>query len=161
MKNIFLVVVVALTVLLSGCAQNAKPQNMTVPAQNKIKYQYHHIGIPTDKPKKGEKYSDAFKFYLNDGHNEFRIQWMRFTKESVIHPLIQSVAHVAFKVENIDEAIKGKKVILEPCFPLKGFKVAFIEVDGAPIELIETSLSEEEIWNDSLHEDSVVFPKNK
>ena len=66
-----------------------------------------------------------------------------------MHPLIQSVPHVGFKVDSIDEAIKGKKVILEPYYPFAGFRVAMIEVDGAPVELIETSLSEEEIWSGS------------
>jgi hypothetical protein len=124
------------------------------------KYEYHHVGIPTNESKPGEKYSSSFKFYVTDGHNDLRIQWMRFEENSPVHHLIKSVPHVAFKVNNMDEAIVGKKVILEPYCPFTGFKAAFIEVDGAPVELIETNLSEAEIWNDDSHNDSLIFPKD-
>ncbi|MDP2635594.1 MULTISPECIES: hypothetical protein [unclassified Pseudoalteromonas] len=35
--------------------------------------------------------------------------------------------------------IKGKKVIIEPNSPSEGLIVAFIEVNGAPVELMEYS----------------------
>lgn len=126
--------------------------------KTKINYQYHHMGIPTSEPQLGEKYSSTFKMYTTDGNNEFHIQWHRFENGCPLHPLIQSVPHVGFKVDSIDEAIKGKKVILEPYYPFAGFRVAMIEVDGAPVELIETTLSEEEIWSGS-KKGSVIYPE--
>ena len=126
--------------------------------KNEITYQYHHMGIPTDQPRPGEKYSSTFKMYTTNGNNEFRIQWHRFEKDCPLHPLIQSIPHVAFKVNSIEDAIINKNVILEPYFPFKGFKVAMIEIDGAPVELIETDLSEEEIWGEA-HEGSVIYPE--
>lgn len=124
----------------------------------KIDYEYHHMGIPTNKPREGEKYSSAFKMYTTQGNNEFRIQWHRFEKGCPLHPLIQSTPHVAFKVSSIDEAIQGKKVLLEPYYPFAGFRVAMVEIEGAPVELIETDLSEEEIWADT-HKGSVIYPE--
>lgn len=118
---------------------------------------YHHIGIPTDKKRQKEKYSPTFKLYTTDGKNAFRVQWHRFEKGCPLHPLIQSVPHVAFTVNSIDEAIKGRSVLLEPYYPFKGFRVAMVEVEGAPIELIETTLSEEAIWGDS-HKGSIMYP---
>lgn len=127
----------------------------------KIKYIYHHIGIPTTEHKLGERYSSTFKMYTSDGHDKnFRIQWHRFEKGCPLHELLQTKPHVAFKVESIDEAIKDKKILLEPYYPFEGFRVAVIEEDGAPIELIETKLSEEEIWNDA-HDNSVIYPEKK
>lgn len=105
-----------------------------------IKYTYHHTGIPTKTPK------------------VFRIQWHRFDEGCPLHPLLQTMPHIAFKVTSIDEAIKDKNVLLQPYYPFEGFRVAAIEVDGAPIELIETNLSENEIWDDP-HENSVIYPK--
>lgn len=35
-----------------------------------------------------------------------------------------------------------------------------VEIDGAPVEFLETNLSEEEIWGDS-HKGSVIYPENK
>lgn len=34
-----------------------------------------------------------------------------------------------------------------------------IEDHGAIIEFIETSLSEDEIWDDAKHQDSMLYPK--
>lgn len=66
-----------------------------------------------------------------------------------MHILIQQAPHVAVKVSSVDEAIKKRKVILEPYYPFDGFKVALVEIDGAPVEFIETDLTEEEIWTGS------------
>lgn len=122
-------------------------------------YEYHHMGIPTKTPRDAEKYSSAFKMYTTPGNNEFRIQWHRFEEGCPLHPLIQTVPHVGFKVKNMDEALKGKKIILEPYYPFEGFRVAMVEVEGAPVELIETNLSEEEIWESS-KKGSVIYPEN-
>lgn len=124
----------------------------------KIKYQYHHIGIPTKEKHDGEKYSSTFKMYTTKGDNEFRIQWHRFETDCPLHPLLQTIPHVAFKVDSIDEAIIGKKILLEPYYPFERFRVAVVEVDGAPIEFIETDLSEEEVWGQS-HKDSIIYPE--
>ncbi len=125
----------------------------------KVTYEYNHTGIPTNESKEGERYSPTFKMYVTKGHNAFRIQWHRYVEGCPLHPLIQQVPHVAFKVNSIDEAIKGRKVLLEPYYPLEGFRVAMVEIEGAPVEFIETALSDEEIWNDENHKNSLVFPK--
>ncbi len=51
--------------------------------------------------------------------------------------LLKTLPHVAFEVDDIYEAIKGKTVIIEPNSPSEGTIVAFIEDNGAPIELIQ------------------------
>lgn len=54
------------------------------------------------------------------------------------YPLIVGqLPHLAFEVDDIAEAIAGKKVIIEPNCPTPGLVVAFIEDDGAPIEFLE------------------------
>lgn len=123
----------------------------------KLKYSYHHMGIPTQTPKPNERYSSTFKMFTTPGDNPFRIQWHRYEPGCPLHPLIQTVPHVAFKVSSIDEAIIGQTVILEPYYPFEGFRVAMIEVEGAPIELIETDLTEEQIWSGS-YKNSVIYP---
>ena len=124
-------------------------------------YQFHHIGIPTDTPRESERYSSTFKMYTSGGENsEYRIQYHRFEADCPLHPLIQTKAHVAFKVDSIATAIEGKEVILAPYEPIPGFKVAMIAECGAPIELIETDLSEEEIWY-SDHKNTLIYPENK
>jgi hypothetical protein len=155
---------VIILIITAGKGNAKIPQNLMDPRgklnMTKIDYEYHHMGIPTNKRQLGEKYSSTFKIYTTAGDNEFRIQWHRFEEGSPLHPLIQSVPHVAFKVSSIDEAIKGKKILLEPYYPFESFRVAMVEIAGAPVEFIETKLSENEIWGGS-HKGSVIYPENE
>lgn len=124
-------------------------------------YEYHHMGIPTDVPREGERYSSTFKMYTSGGaDNEFRVQYHRFEADSPLHPLLKTLPHVAFKVDNLEATIKGKEVVLGPYEPIPGFKVAAIIECGSPIELIETTLSEEQIWHGD-HSNTVIYPEVK
>jgi hypothetical protein len=51
--------------------------------------------------------------------------------------LVKTVPHVAFVVDDLEKEISGKNVIIEPNSPSDGLMVAFIEVNGAPVELME------------------------
>ena len=73
---------------------------------------FHHIGIPTTEPKPDEKYLEQYKFYVSGfDTSDFGIEWMRFEKDSPISEIIQKVPHIAFEVDNLDTAIKGKLLI--------------------------------------------------
>lgn len=114
-----------------------------------VTYAFHHIGIPTTEVQPDEIYSASFRMYSTPGNNPHRVQWHRFEEGCPLHPLIQTVAHVAFKVSDMERAIEGKRVILGPYFPFPRFRVAMVEIEGAPVEYLETDLSEDEIWGDA------------
>ncbi|WP_295537914.1 hypothetical protein [uncultured Pseudacidovorax sp.] len=111
-----------------------------------LHYEFHHAGIPTDQVRDDEQFSANAGMYTSDNAGRFRIQWHRFTPDSPLHPLIRSVPHVAFKVADLAAAIEGETVILGPYEPIDGYRVAMIDDGGVPIELIQTELSDEEIW---------------
>jgi hypothetical protein len=99
---------------------------------------YNHLGIPTQTPKEGEIYLPDFDIYCTDHEsNPFGIQWMRYGEKCTLPRIVQEVAHVAFEVENLAEALEGKEVIIEPNSPSEGVMVAFVLEDGAPVELME------------------------
>jgi len=103
-------------------------------------WKYHHLGIPTDNIMPNEKYLPQFKLYVSGFNTSpFGIEWMRFEEDSTINKLIQTVPHIAFEVEDLDFELANHnlKVITEPNPPAEGIRVAMIEHDGAPIELIE------------------------
>ena len=105
-----------------------------------MKYKYHHIGIPTTKPIEGEKYLKDYKVYHYGFENsEFGIEWMRYEKDCDLPEIVKTLPHIAFEVDDIYEAIKGRKVIIQPNSPSEGNVVAFIEENGAPIEFIQIS----------------------
>jgi hypothetical protein len=101
-------------------------------------WRYHHIGIPTDAKRPGEQFLPQFKMYVSAFENSpCGIQWMRFEPDSPVHRLIQSVPHVAFEVDDLQAAIKGREILTAPNSPSKGVMVAMILDSGAPVELIE------------------------
>ena len=102
------------------------------------KLKYHHIGIPTKTPVEGETYLKEYKLYHRGYEtSEFGIEWMRYDDDCPLPEIVKTVPHIAFEVEDIYEAIKGRKVIIAPNSPSEGNVVAFIEENGAPIELIQ------------------------
>jgi hypothetical protein len=44
---------------------------------------------------------------------------------------------IAFAVDDLDEALKGREILIAPTEPAVGVRVAFILDDGAPVELLE------------------------
>lgn len=75
---------------------------------NGVKYEFHHIGIPTTKKRDGEKYSSTFKMYTSNGDDpKFRVQYHRFEEGSSLHSLIQTMTHVAFKVSDMQKDRKS------------------------------------------------------
>lgn len=123
-----------------------------------MKATFHHIGVPTQEIKEGEKYSEPFKMYTSGGELPYRIQYRRFEEDSPLHPVLKTTPHVAFTVSDLLQAIDGEELVMAPYEPFEGFKVAAIRKDGIVIKLIETHLSEDEIWDDSQHKNSVIYP---
>ena len=101
---------------------------------------FHHIGIPTTEHKPKEKYLKQYKFYVSGfDTSEFGFEWMRFEKDSPISTIIQKIPHIAFEVDNLEVAIKGKQLIGQIETPSKGVVTAMILENGAPVEFIEFS----------------------
>jgi len=111
-----------------------------------INYEFHHMGIPTTESREDEKFSAAARMYTSDNPGNFRIQWHRFLPDSPLHALIKTVPHPAFKVDDLHAAIAGEEVILGPYEPIDDYFVAIINDNGVPVELIQTTLTDEEIW---------------
>ena len=109
-------------------------------------WRFHHLGIPTNEEKPNEVHLEKFKLSVSGFETSpFGIEWMRYEPGCTIPDLIQRVPHIAFEVDNLEEALsKDSFVILtEPNSPSPGVRVAMIEHDGAPIELIDFSRHQE------------------
>ena len=103
-------------------------------------WRYHHVGIPTSVPHHRERYLKHLKVFVRGFETSpFGVEWMRFEPDCEIHELIKQVPHVAFEVDDIEQAIDGFKVIYPISSPSQGVRSAMIVHDGAPIELIEFS----------------------
>jgi hypothetical protein len=99
---------------------------------------YNHVGIPTTAAFDGEIPLPHLKVTVSDHQNNpFGIQWQRYWDGAPYPDLVKTVPHVAFEVEDLAQAIQDQKVIIEPNSPSTGVMVAFIEVNGAPVELMQ------------------------
>lgn len=97
----------------------------------------NHFGVPTTTPQAGEFYVDGLKVHLTDfSKSENKIEFLRFEEGSCMPDLIQKVSHIAYEVPNLEEALKGKEVIVDPMVGGPGLKIAFIVEEGIPIELM-------------------------
>jgi hypothetical protein len=47
------------------------------------------------------------------------------------------VPHVAFEVDDLEAALEGREVLIEPNSPSPGVRVAFVVDNGAPVELMQ------------------------
>jgi len=108
------------------------------PAATAKGWRYHHMGIPTDTPRSGERYLEHLGMYVSGFETSpYGIEWMRFEPTSPVSELVRTVPHVAFEVDDLDREIQGKELLGEVTSPSEGVRVAMIADNGAPIELIE------------------------
>ncbi|SAK77477.1 hypothetical protein AWB77_03650 [Caballeronia fortuita] len=115
--------------------------------RNGVTYEFHHLGIPAQTPREGERYSAMFRMFTSDAECALmRVQYHRFEEGSTLPEMLRAMPHVAFKVSDLAKAIEGKTILLGPYEPIDGFRVAVIRDGEAPVELIETTLTDEQIW---------------
>ena len=99
---------------------------------------YHHLGIPTAVVREGEVHLEEYGMYVSGlDESEYRVEWMRFDRDSPLPELVKTVPHVAFEVDDLDRELRGKDILIAPNSPSPGVRVAFVVDNGAPVELME------------------------
>ena len=101
--------------------------------------QFHHVGVPSKAKQAGESYLEGGKVYITDpDKHPYKFEFLRFEAGSPLPKELQTMTHVAFKVDNVDAALKGEKVVLPPFDATPALRVAFIMKDGVLIEVMQT-----------------------
>ncbi len=101
-------------------------------------WRYHHLGIPTQTPRAGERYLAEYRMYVSGFETSpYGIEWMRFEADSPVSELVRTVPHIAFEVDDLDAAAQGLELMGPISSPSPGVRVAMIVDNGAPVELIE------------------------
>jgi hypothetical protein len=104
----------------------------------KLGWRYHHLGIPQAAPRAGERYIEHLGIHVSGfDTSPYGIEWMRFEPDCRVPEIVRTLPHVAFVVDDLDEALEGKTILIAPNAPSDGVRVAFILDDGAPVELLE------------------------
>ncbi len=101
-------------------------------------WRYHHLGIPCAAPRPGERHLPALGLHVSGFETSpFGIEWMRFDPDCPVPEVVKQIPHVAFVVDDLDEALTGRTVLIAPNAPSDGVRVAFVLDDGAPVELMQ------------------------
>jgi hypothetical protein len=99
---------------------------------------YHHLGVPTDKARPGEQYIEEFRVHVVPfDSNPYGIEWMRYEAGCPVPELVRRVPHLAFEVDDLESEIAGHEILIRPNSPSPGVTVAFIVMDGMPIEFLQ------------------------
>lgn len=97
----------------------------------------NHVGIPTNVKQPSEIYSPEMKLFLTDFNvSPNRIEFLRFEEDSEMPELLKTHAHLAYEVDNMEEELKGKEILIAPSTDENGFTMAFIIEEGIAIELM-------------------------
>jgi len=99
---------------------------------------FEHIGIPTTQQRPGERFVPATQVWVTDFlKHPYRVEWLRFEPDSPVTGPVRQQAHVAYRVEDIEAAAQGLKVLLAP-FDAGPRIVGFYQTaDGAVVELLK------------------------
>lgn len=101
-------------------------------------FRYHHVGIPTSERRPNERYLPELGMHVSGYEaSPFGIEWMRFEASCPLPELVQQVPHVAFEVDDLEDALEGMELLIAPNSPSPGVVVAFVVVDGVPVELLQ------------------------
>jgi hypothetical protein len=100
--------------------------------------EFDHIGIPARTKRDGMRFLEAKKLWLTSPRDHpYRVEWLWYEDGSPEAELVRTVPHVAYKVDVLEDALDGRRVIAEPFDVFGEVRVAFIEVDGAPVEFVQ------------------------
>jgi catechol 2,3-dioxygenase-like lactoylglutathione lyase family enzyme len=100
--------------------------------------QFDHVGIVTTEKKAGEIFIEPTRVWITQfQEHPYRVEWLRYEPDSPVTGPVREMPHVAYRVDDIEAASKGMKVLLQP-FDVGFAVVAFYQSDdGAVIEFMK------------------------
>jgi catechol 2,3-dioxygenase-like lactoylglutathione lyase family enzyme len=100
--------------------------------------QFHHIGLPTDERHEGEYFVADTRVWVTDPRKHpYRVEYLRFEADSPVTGPVRELPHVAYRVDDVEAALRGEQVLIEPFRPSPNCVVAFVVKDGAVIEFMQ------------------------
>lgn len=109
---------------------------------------FDHVGIPTTEKKEGESWVESTRVWVtNPRKHPCNVEWLRFEPDSPVTGASRTEPHIAYRVRDVDEAVRGHEIILEPFEVGNGFaRVAYVSIGGMIVELMQYANPDEEGW---------------
>ena len=99
---------------------------------------FHHFGVPTRTEHENATFLEGAGVHITDPEaHPYRVEFLRFEASTCMPAELQNQPHTAFMVDDLEAALEGRKVILEPFDATETLRVAFIMDDTALIELMQ------------------------
>ena len=103
-----------------------------------INLHFEHVGIVTSEKKPGERFVPATGVWVTDFTvHPCRVEWLRFEPDSPVTGPVREMPHVAYRVDDIEAAGRGMKVLLEPFDAGPRFAGFYQTADGAVVEFVK------------------------
>ena len=100
--------------------------------------EFHHFGVPTNEKQQNETYIEGAGVNTTDPKSHpYSIEFLRFDTDSPMPSIVKTKCHAAFTVPDLDVALKGQNVIIEPFDATETLTCAFIMDGDAVIELMQ------------------------
>jgi hypothetical protein len=110
---------------------------------------FDHIGVVTTRKQPKESWVEETRVWVtNPREHPFNIEFLRFEPDSPVTGVLRTEPHVAYRVPDLEAAMEGHDIILGP-FDASGtgfVQVAFANVDGALVELMQYANPDETGW---------------
>lgn len=109
---------------------------------------FDHVGLITEERKPGESWVEATRVWVTSPRaHPCNVEWLRFEADSPVTGSLRTKPHLAYRVDDVYQAIRGHDVLLEPFDVGNGFlTVAFVEIDAALVEFMQYADPDEEGW---------------
>jgi hypothetical protein len=100
--------------------------------------QFDHVGLPTEEKQRVEMYVATTKVWVTDPLvHPHKVEYLRYEPDSPVTGPVRELPHLAFRVDNLEEAVGSDQVLLGPFKPTAGLRVVFVLKDGAIMEYME------------------------
>jgi hypothetical protein len=100
--------------------------------------EFDHIGIPVADKRPGMRYLESKRLWLTSpADHPFRVEFLWYEPDSPESELVRTTPHIAYRVDDLVQAMDGYPVIAEPFDVFGEVRVSFIEVDDAPVEFVQ------------------------
>jgi hypothetical protein len=109
----------------------------------KLNLQFDHIGIPVADPQPAEFWVPESECWVtNPRTHPQRLEFLRFKSKPDLEAgtpqwKLWNMPHVAYRVDNLQEAIKDEEVVYGPFEPADFGSVVFVHKHGVIVEYLE------------------------
>ncbi len=102
---------------------------------------FDHMGLPIDEKQPNEMYVAETKVWVTDPlAHPYRVEYLRYEPDTPVTGPVRTMPHMAFDVDNLEEAMADcEEILLGPFQPTDTLRVVFVLKDGAVFEYMENS----------------------